>query len=330
VSTECPETTERQDRAAVGAVVVSFDSADELPACLEALLVAESVAALVVVDNASGDGSAEVVRSYRDSRLTLVEPGLNSGFAGGCNRGLAALPAEIGWVAFINPDVVVAPKSLATAVAAVAGQPDVAGAAPRLMRPDGVTVDSVGQVLTGRTLEVSDRGYGSPVTDDLMERREVLAACGALAVYRRTALERVWEGDGPWAEHFFCFWEDLELGWRLVNRGWRVLAIPEAVATHGRGAGAASGRGPLRWRRPPELEACVLSNRWMTLARHLHTADLIRRLPILLAWDVAMTTAGVLRRPRLAGHLRRRLGLVYRELGRREHFPRKRLSELPW
>jgi hypothetical protein len=138
------------------------------------------------------------------------------------------------------------------------------------------------------------------------------------------------EAGGPWAEHFFCFWEDLELGWRLTNRGFSVLAAPHAVAVHGRGAGAAAGRGPLRWRRPPELEACVLSNRWMTLARHLHRADLARRMPVLLAWDLGMTVLSAVRRPRLLGHLRRRLPLVYRELSRREPLPRKRLSELPW
>jgi len=321
---------DRTRGAAIGAVVVSFDSADDLPTCLEALLAADGVQAVVVVDNASTDGSAEVVSSFEDPRIRLVEPGYNTGFAGGCNRGLAALPAEIGWVAFVNPDVEVSTDCLSTAVAAVADQPDVAGAAPRLMRPDGRTVDSVGQVLAGRTLEVEDRGYGSRLTDDLMERRQVLAACGALAVYRRQALDRAADGDDPWAEHYFCFWEDLELGWRLTNRGWRVIAVPEAVAIHGRGAGADSGRGPLRWRRPPELEACVLSNRWMTMIRHLHTTDLLLRLPVLLAWDLGITVLGVIRRPRLAGYLWRRRVLVYRELGRREHFPRKRLSELPW
>jgi GT2 family glycosyltransferase len=191
-------------------------------------------------------------------------------------------------------------------------------------------VDSFGQVLSPRTLEVRDRGYGRPAEEISLVRRDVLAACGALAVYRRAALESVADADGPWAEHFFCFWEDLELGWRLVNRGWRVLTVPEAVAVHGRGAGASSGGGPLRWRRPPGLEACVLGNRWMTLIRHLPTRDLLLRLPVLMTYDLAMTGLGVARRPALAGHLRRRMGLVYREWARREHFPRKRLVELPW
>jgi hypothetical protein len=108
------------------------------------------------------------------------------------------------------------------------------------------------------------------------------------------------------------------------------MAEPEAVARHGRGAGAAAGRGPLRWRRPPELEACVLTNRWMTLIRHLHPRDLVRRLPLLLSWDLALVSLGLLRRPRLAGRLRRRWPLVYREWRLREHTPRMRLAELPW
>ena len=119
-------------------------------------------------------------------------------------------------------------------------------------------------------------------------------------MFRRSALESVAEDHGPWAQHFFCFWEDLELGWRLVNRGWRIHTVPEAVATHRRGGGAAAGSGPLRWRRPPELEACILTNRWMTLIRHLHPLDLAPRLPVLLLWDPGSGGGG-----RRGGRLRR-------------------------
>jgi cellulose synthase/poly-beta-1,6-N-acetylglucosamine synthase-like glycosyltransferase len=184
-------------------------------------------------------------------------------------------------------------------------------------------------VLSRATLEVRDRGYGRRLEPSLLQPAPVLAACGALAVFRRVALDSVAEENGPWAEHFFCFWEDLELGWRLTNRGWVVEALPDAVATHGRGSGAAAGRGPLRWRRPPELEACVVTNRWMTLARHLHPLDSLPRLPLLLTWDLLLTVAGALRRPALARHLRRRWPLVVQEWRRRRGAPRRRLAELP-
>jgi GT2 family glycosyltransferase len=318
-----------RDLSAVAVVVVSFNSAKDIEGCVRSLSSAIGVGAVAVVDNASVDGSPELVRAVADDRVRLIALDENTGFAGGCNRGWAELRGGAEIIAFMNPDVRIEPDCLARCAEILAERPDVAGVAPRLMRSDGDTVDSVGQLLNPRTLEVLDRGYGRPLDEELLESTELLAACGALAVFRREALDQVADDHGPWAEHFFCFWEDFELGWRLVNRGWKILSAPDAVAEHGRGAGARDGRGPLRWRRPPELEACVVSNRWMTLVRHLHSRDLIRRLPVLIAWDLAAVTLGSLRRPSLLVHLGRRWPLVYREWRLREQFPRKRLGQLP-
>ncbi len=312
-----------------GAVVVSYESRQDLPDCLQALLGQRPRPQVVVVDNASGDGSADLVRERFGATVALLALDRNTGFAGGCNRGLAALGPDIGAVAFMNPDVQVEDGCLAICAEALAGDPALAGVAPRLMRPGGEIVDSVGQVLRRITLEVRDRGYGQQLGPELLEERPVLAACGALAVYRRDALAAVSSGGQPWAEELFCFWEDLELGWRLNNHGWTVQTVPAAVAVHGRGAGASRGRGPLRWRRPAELEACVITNRWVTLLRHLHRLDLAPRAPVLLAWDLMMTKLSVLRRPRLLPLLRRRWPLVVAEWRARGTRPQRRLAELP-
>lgn len=315
---------------AIGAVLVSYDSAEDLPSCLAALLAADGLVRVVVVDNASGDASREVVSRIEDDRVELVGLEINTGFAGGCNRGFAALGRDIEIVAFVNPDVVVAPDCLRLAADALGADPGLGGVAPRLMREDGVTVDSAGQVLHPITLEVRDRGYGQTLAPEWLGPQPVLAACGALAVFRRNALTNVARPEGPWAEEYFCFWEDLELGWRLVNAGYRISSLPDAVATHRRGAGAVAGRGPLRWRRPVSLEACIITNRWMTLIRHLHTLDLTVRLPLLWVWDSALTTAGVIRRPKLLAAIARRWPLVMREWRSRSARPRRRLAELPW
>ena len=313
----------------IGAVVVSHNSADDLPACLEALRSAADLGRVVVVDNASQDQSRECVRAFDDPRIQLVAEKVNSGFAGGCNRGYRELGGEFEFLAFLNPDVVVSGDCLRRAAEMLAGDDSLAGVAPLLIRSDGETVDSVGQVLKGWSLEVLDRGYGAPLTAELTKEVDVLAACGALAIFRREALESVADEHGPWAQHYFCFWEDLELGWRLLNSGWRIRSCPEAVATHRRGAGAASGSGPLRWRRPPELEACILTNRWMTLIRHLHPLDLVYRLPLLLIWDPSLVAAGAVRRPSLIGHLWRRWSMVKHEWKNRSRNRQRRLHELP-
>jgi GT2 family glycosyltransferase len=313
----------------IGAVVVSHNSADDLPACLEALRGAAALERVVVVDNASWDQSRELVRGFDDPRIQLVVEEVNSGFAGGCNRGFHELGTEFEYLAFLNPDVVVSSDCLQQAVETLAEDSGLAGVAPLLLRSDGETVDTVGQVLKPWTLEVSDRGYGEPLTPQLKQPADVLAACGALAVFRQQALASAADANGPWAQHYFCFWEDIELGWRLVNSGWRIQSCPDAVAMHRRGAGAASGGGPLRWRRPPELEACILTNRWMTLIRHLHPLDLARCLPLLLLWDPSLVVAGAVRRPSLVGHLRRRWPMVMHEWRNRSRDRRRRLHELP-
>ena len=313
----------------IGAVVVSHNSADDLPACLEALQGANSLGRVVVVDNASRDQSRELVQDFADRRFSLVVEEVNSGFAGGCNRGFRELGDDFEYLVFLNPDVVVSSDCLRRAVDKLAEDSDLAGVAPLLMRSDGETVDTVGQVLKPWTLEVSDRGYGEPLTSELKRTTDVLASCGALAAFRQQALASVADAHGPWEQSYFCFWEDLELGWRLVNSGWRIQSCPDAVAVHRRGAGAASGSGPLRWRRPPELEACILTNRWTTLIRHLHPLDLVRHLPLLLLWDPSMVVAGAVRRPSLVGHLRRRWPMVMNEWRNRRRSRRRRLHELP-
>lgn len=313
----------------IGAVVVSYQSVEDLQGCLDALLAGSPRPAVVVVDNGSSDGSAERVRRHFGSKVRLVALDENTGFAGGCNRGLSAMPGEVETVAFVNPDVRVERECLQRCETMLAADSTLAGVAPRLMRPDGVTVDSVGQGLNRTTLEVRDHGYGERLSEDLLQQRPVLSACGALAVYSRKALAAAAVNGQVWADGFFCFWEDLELGWRLNNRGWGIRTCPMAVGAHRRGAGAHAGSGPLRWRRTVELEACILTNRWVTLIRHLHPLDLLARLPVLLAWDSAAVVAGTVRRPSLVRHLLRRLPVVAREWRGRGGWPRRRLRELP-
>ena len=313
----------------MGVVVVSHNSEKDLKGCLQALARDQSVGLVVIIDNASADDSVAQARTAGGDKIEVLALDSNTGFSGGCNRGYQFLRDQAEYVAFMNPDVRVKPGCFERCVAVMEANPRVGCVAPLLMRPDGVTVDSAGQVLKLGRLEVQDRGYGEVLGPDLSVSCPVLAACGALAVFRREALESVMEEGGPWAERFFCFWEDLELGWRLNNADWQVLFEPSARAEHGRGAGAAAGTGPLRWRRPPELEACIITNRWMTLVRHLHGLDLMWHAPVLLAWDFALVIAGVLRRPSLARHLFKRWPLVWRELQSRGRRARKRLSELP-
>ncbi|MCP4899256.1 MAG: glycosyltransferase family 2 protein [bacterium] len=319
---------EERSRNSLCAVVVTYNSQDLIGDCLRSLLAQVPRPHVIVVDNASTDSTVDTVREGAFEDVQIIVADRNTGFAGGCNRGYREAAGAYEWLAFLNPDVTLETNCLLRCRELLESNFEIGCVAPLLMRTDGETVDSAGQLLNRWTLEVHDRGYGQRMQESIALRQTVLAACGAAAVFRCSALQAIAVDDEPWSQEFFCFWEDLEIGWRLSNRGWRIVVEPEAVAYHLRGGGAEPGRGRLRWRRPPALEACVLTNRWITMARHLHMLDLMCRLPILLIWDTLAVVLGLVRRPVLARYLVGRLPLVLSAVRTRQEHPRRRLGDL--
>jgi GT2 family glycosyltransferase len=310
-----------------GAVVVNFNGGEDLPACLAALRAQTVPVEVVLVDCASSDGSRRLAEEPPAGvhGIPLEE---NVGYAGGCAEGLAALDPVVDVVGFFNPDCFPSPGFFAVCCELLAREPEVGGVAGRLVRPDGATLDSCGQVLTRWLLMVEDRGYDAPAEGAFGSPARVLAACGAGMVYRRAALTAAAVVGEVFPRDYFAFWEDLDLGWRVSNAGWRVLYEPRALATHRRGGTAAPGRGRLIFRRPPELAAAILANRWATLLRNLHTVDFLLRLPILLTGEAAMLTVLLLRRPGVVPALRAALPRARRAARQRRLLPRRRLAEL--
>jgi len=252
----------------------------------------------------------------------------NAGYAGGCTAGLAALAADVDVVGFLNPDCFPAPGFFAACCAVLAGNPRAGGVAGRLLRPGEAALDSCGQELTPLLLRVRDRGYGAPAEGRFTEPGRVLAACGAAMVYRRAALANAAVDGEPIPAEYFAFWEDLDLGWRVNNAGWEVRYEPRAVAVHRRSATARPGGGRLIFRRPAELAAAILVNRWATMVRNLHPVDFWLRFPVLLPGEVAMLAVVLLRRPAVVPALRRAWPRLKAAAAQRPRIPRRRLREL--
>jgi GT2 family glycosyltransferase len=310
-----------------GAVVVNFNGGSDLPACLAALREQTVVPDIVLVDCGSTDGSRAVAQQPPTGVRGVALPA-NLGYAGGCAAGLAALDAAVEAVAFFNPDCVPAPDFFAVCGETLASAADVGGVAARLVRPGGTTLDSCGQVLTALLLRVRDRGYDAPAEGAFTTRTRVLSACGAAMVYRRAALAAAAVAGEVFPADYFAFWEDVDLGWRVSNAGWRVIYEPRAVATHRRAATATPGKGRLIFRRSPVLAGGIVANRWATLVRNLHTVDFLLRVPVLLPGEVAMLLILLLRRPGIARALWAALPRVRRAAGQRRLIPRRRLGVL--
>ncbi len=309
------------------AVVVNYNSGGDLARCLEALLAQEPPVDVVVVDCASTDASRQVAAAPPPGVRPVLLP-TNLGYTGGCNAGLAALDPPPDAVGFFNPDCFVTPSYARACLERLAHDPRAGGVAGRLLRPGGATLDSCGQVLTPVLLRVRDRGYGEAAAGAYTEPAPVLSACGAAAFFRVQALHEVAVDGKVFPEEFFAFWEDVDLGWRLHNAGWRVVYEPTAVAVHRRGGTAAPGGSRLVFRRPPALAACVILNRWGTLVRNAHLVDLAVRWPLLLLADLALVGAVAVRRPAVLMALARgvgRLGAAWRQ---RRLLPQRRLGAL--
>ena len=285
----------------VAAVVVTWNSAAWVTGCLRALRAqTRPPDEVVVVDNASADGSAE--RAREEGARVLVLPD-NLGFCGANNRGIAATEAAL--VLLLNPDTALAPDFLEK-LAPAFDDPGVGAACGKLLRWDGRTLDSAGQAL-GWSRRPVDRGYGRLDEGRYDRAEEVFSACGAAALYRREALAFV---AGPGGEvfdpRFFAFYEDLDLAWRLQRAGWRVAYRPEARGRHARGATAGAPGVRRRFQallhRSPEVRFHVVKNRWLTLLRNETAGGFLLHLPWILARDaatlglVAATSPGVLGR----------------------------------
>jgi N-acetylglucosaminyl-diphospho-decaprenol L-rhamnosyltransferase len=307
------------------AVIINHNGGDDVLRCVEALRAQTVPVEIVLVDCLSTDGSRQLALAPPPGvrGLPLAE---NLGYAGGGNAGVATLASEVEAIGFFNPDCFPAPDFFAICVELLERDSMIGGVAARLERPEGI-LDSCGQVPTASLLMVRDRGYEQSPSVELEQPARVLAACGAGMVYRRSALLAA----GCWPAfpaEMFAFWEDFDLGWRASNAGFRIVFEPRAKAIHRRGATAASGAGRLIFRRPPEVAAGIVLNRWVALVHNLHWFDFLLRVPVLLPMDMLMTLLVIARRPAVLTALwsgRDRLRAATR---RRRTLRQRRLREL--
>jgi GT2 family glycosyltransferase len=233
---------------------------------------------IVVIDNASTDGTWAALEAIAAEwsgphRPRLVQAGANLGFAAANNRAVGML-ADCELVALLNPDAVPEPGWLAALVAAAAAHPEAASFASRLMidgRP-GV-LDGAGDVCHAGGL-VWRHGHGQPLdrVPGALEARPVFAACAAAALYRSDD----WRRAGGLDERFFCYVEDVDLGFRLQLAGRPCWYVPDAVAHHAGSASAGAGSAFAVYHGHRNLEWMLVKNlparlAWRYLLLHLAT-----------------------------------------------------------
>jgi GT2 family glycosyltransferase len=265
----------------VTACVISWNSGHQLAGALETLTAQTDVDLdVVVVDNASADGSVELARRHG---VEVVANATNRGFAGAANQGVD-LAARRGSDALLisNFDVRLRTDYVANAVAALAADPYRASVQGKLLRtepaPDGrPVIDTTGH-LAFTTRLFRNRGEGAVDDGRFDTAEEVFGVSGAVALYRLSALDDVAVRGEVFDTDLFAYWEDVDLDWRLALRGWRCWYTPEAQGWHERG-----GAGP---RRSAVVERLNFVNRFLVVVKNDDPRSLARALP-----GVALTSA---------------------------------------
>jgi N-acetylglucosaminyl-diphospho-decaprenol L-rhamnosyltransferase len=242
---------DRSSRADVIAIVVSYNSADDLPACLASLNAQRGVSLRVhVVDNASSDSSVELVRR-EFPWVHLTENDRNVGFGRANNQILETEIADD--YALVNPDTVVPPDAVATCVRHLREHPDTGVVATRLISPDGTLQPSTHSFLGLWNL------FGETVgLDHLMPRLRLVSSlhmpwfahdriadvdwlAGAFLLIRGEVVRSV----GVFDPSFFMYGEEMDWCRRIRNAGWSVVFLPEPEVVHARGRSSDQDPGPM-------------------------------------------------------------------------------------
>jgi hypothetical protein len=213
----------------VSVVVVTWQGAHLLPACLDSLRRQTVPHTVLVVDNASTDGTGQLL-AERYPEVRVVRTGANLGFAGGVQAGLEAVVTP--YVALLNNDAVADPDWLAVLVHALDEQPDAAAVTSRMLLQDTVPplLNNTGVVLLD-----TDYGADRDLRADAGTRTEadsVFGFSGGAALLRRDAVQDV----GGFPRRFFLYYEDTDLSWRLRLAGWDIRYEPGAVVHHAHSA----------------------------------------------------------------------------------------------
>jgi GT2 family glycosyltransferase len=216
----------------IAVLIVCYNSAGDIEECLMSVLNSADDGIqkrIVVVDNCSTDGTAELVRKF--DRVDLVSSAQNNGFTGGNNLGwrhICQRYPEVKYLCLLNPDTIVESGWLAS-LADFLNSNDRIGSVQSKIRLHPQT-DKIASTHTkchflGFGIQ---GGYGQVDTGQFDQPRQVDFAHGAAMLIRASLLKQY----GLFIEEMFLYLEDTELSWRIKQLGWEVWLVPQSVVYH--------------------------------------------------------------------------------------------------
>jgi GT2 family glycosyltransferase len=229
-------------------VIVNWNTREFLHACLSSLREFPPRAMpmeVIVIDNASSDGSAAMVKA-EFSDMKLIESGGNLGYAKGNNLGLEAAQGE--WLLTLNPDTEVFAETLDLALKSLTSRPEVGVLGAKQLHPDEGVQRSIRGFPTFKGLVNDVLGWGEDTYRlrqfDYETAQPAPQPMGTFLLFRREALEAV---GGRFDEQFPIFFNEVDLLYRMKQKGWGAFYDPEVRVKHFGGASTRQVRKSMIW-----------------------------------------------------------------------------------
>jgi GT2 family glycosyltransferase len=211
--------------ATVTVVIVNWNSGDLLKQCLVHLTRQTfHPFQVIIVDNGSTDQSIQSIKAEANCKIMALTQ--NTGFAHGNNVAISRCDST--YVALLNPDAFPEPNWLRNLIDAAINHPDVAAFGSRQMEAENPGIlDGIGDAyhISGKVWRTEK---GRPYISQANSIAEIFSPCACAALYRRDAVLAV----GGFDEDYFCYVEDVDLGFRLRLAGYQALYVPTAVVHH--------------------------------------------------------------------------------------------------
>ena len=282
----------RMNPGSVAVTIVTYNSARFIRRCLESVLAqAYSSLEVIVVDNASNDGTRNILETFK-SRCRILYNDENTGFAAGQNQAIASTDSE--WVLTLNPDVLMTPGFISQLVAAGEADPQIGTACGKLLSispdfelPQRQLLDSTGMFFTPE-LRHFDRGSQCADVGQYDRFEYVFGATAAAALYRRTMIDDITIQNEFFDSDFFVYREDADVAWRAQLLGWKCVYTPLARAYHVRRVLPERRRSL-----PPEINMHSVKNRFMLRIKNATHPLYLRNWLRITARDVAVLGASL-------------------------------------
>lgn len=203
-------------------IIISYNTKDITLQCIDSVKKYTTVPYhLIIIDNASSDGSIEALRQISD--ITLIENKDNLGYGKACNRG--AIVGTNKYIIFLNSDIVVTPNWARPLINCLKQSNDIAVVSPKLTYADN-RINGVGVVGTNANPMI--RGWGQLDVGQFNKQIDCVSVCGAAFMIKRSNIPIL----GLFDERYFFYFEETAYCYNARDKDYRVVYCPDSHMIH--------------------------------------------------------------------------------------------------